>query len=99
MELISRVRRRQLLWPMSSLFGGGGEPQMSEEEAAQMAILQTMQLKDGMKTYNRIVKECATPSRMRVHTLPLAVAARAFAKVSQVWGGVRRARAAASRTA
>ena len=40
------------------MFGGGGEPQMSEEEMAQMQILQTLQMKDGMRTYNNITKNC-----------------------------------------
>ena len=31
---------------------------MSEEEMAQMQILQTMQMKDGMRTYNKITKDC-----------------------------------------
>ena len=40
---------------------GGGQPQMSEAEEAQLMMMQTMQLKDVMKTYNKIVKKCASP--------------------------------------
>ena len=40
---------------------GGGQPQMSEAEEAQLMVMQTLQLKDGMKTYNKIVMKCASP--------------------------------------
>lgn len=33
---------------------------MSEAEEAQLMVMQTLQLKDGMKTYNKIVKKCAS---------------------------------------
>jgi hypothetical protein len=46
-----------------SIFGGG-QPQMSEAEEAQLIVMQTMQLKDGMKTYNKIVQKYVTPPRL-----------------------------------
>ena len=37
---------------------------MSEAEEAQLMVMQTLQLKDGMKTYNKIVMKCASPPRL-----------------------------------
>ena len=49
------------------MFGGGG-PQMTQAEmealqAQQQQLQQLTMLKDGMRSYNRVVKECA-PSRL-----------------------------------
>ena len=51
------------------MFGGGG-PQMTQAEmealqAQQQQLQQLTMLKDGMRSYNRVVKECApSPARL-----------------------------------
>ena len=55
------------------MFGGGG-PQVTQAEmealqAQQQQLQQLTMLKDGMRSYNRVVKECA-PSLLRL-ALPL----------------------------
>ena len=58
---------------MEAMFGGGG-PQVTQAEmealqAQQQQLQQLTMLKDGMRSYNRVVKECA-PSLLRL-ALPL----------------------------
>ena len=57
---------------MEAMFGGGG-PQVTQAEmealqAQQQQLQQLTMLKDGMRSYNRVVKECA-PCLLR-HALP-----------------------------
>ena len=66
---------------MEAMFGGGG-PQMTQAEmealqAQQQQLQQLTMLKDGMRSYNRVVKECA-PSGIPSPAPPCAAAAPAL---------------------
>ena len=70
---------------MEAMFGGGG-PQMTQAEmealqAQQQQLQQLTMLKDGMRSYNRVVKECA-PSRLPFPAPPCAAAAPALTRAA-----------------